>query len=441
MGPEQLQFQTTVKKIHMQSIRLKNVGSAVIQYEWVLNDPQHGFQESKLPDDPSERFMCASAKGQVLPGGEAQTLFTFTSSITGSFISSWRLSTYPDLLEPIDEVIMHGVALEEDSLQRQRSEFRESIFKSQVLRQVTELIDDVFEDVKLQPQLMPDLNAPLLQERLFEQSNTALGLYWSPHSWQHLHEIGDRIADLKMSSSKDKPSSVAPSIVGSAVSQEIGLPCRGRKPTKKKREKEGVDHKDLHTLSGVPSVVRLENELREVAAAKDSELAQEKREVTVELNRTVRAAQVQPLERSLLWWLAHEAVMDIAKALPKSWAAARSSCELTPLPFINPLEADASPDAVEEREKKIEQREAKRGDEEKKAKAKAAPAPVEPVAEPDKPEDGEGGEDVQTFALRAAFMAMAQSPVSLGFVDGRILPCCAHIHLRCETRYPRLCSQ
>jgi 3-phosphoglycerate kinase len=370
--PEQLQFQAVVNKLNMQCIKLKNVGTAVIQYEWVLNDPQHGFQESVLPDDPSDRFMCASAKGQVLPGCEMQTLFTFNSSIPGTFISSWRLSTYPDLLEPIDELIMHGIALEADVLQEQRQGFQKDIFKQQVLRQVQELIDDVFEDVKLRPEPLPDLNASLIQERLFEETNSPLGLYWTPHSWHHLSHIGESIGQLKAKSLQDRPVADEGSldVTRSGSKQDIGQACRGRLPIKKKRGPEGVSHKDLHTLTGVPSVDRLEKELHEVVAPKDSDIAKEKRQVTVELNRAVRGAQAQPLERSPLWWLAHEAVMDVAKLVPSAWASARKSCELAPLPFITPLPEDASPEMVAEHKQKREQRDATRGDEEKESEAK-----------------------------------------------------------------------
>jgi len=117
----------------------------------------------------------------------------------------------------------------------------------------------------------------------------------------------------------------------------------------------------------VPSVKRLEDELRMVVAAKDSEAAKEKREVAVELNRAVRAAQVQPLERSPLWWLAYEMVMDVVKAVPTSYAAARTGAELEPLPFLRPLEEDAAPEVIEEYAKQKQDRDTKRGDEEKEA--------------------------------------------------------------------------
>ena len=39
--------------------------------------------------------------------------------------------------------------------------------------QVSELIDDVFDTVKLQPVPPPDLKAPLIQERLFEETRAA----------------------------------------------------------------------------------------------------------------------------------------------------------------------------------------------------------------------------------------------------------------------------
>jgi 3-phosphoglycerate kinase len=221
---------------------------------------------------------------------------------------------------------------------------------------------------------LPDLSAPLIQERLFEESNAAHGLFWSPHSWHRLIDVGSSIGSLKAKSLKDKSvSDEATAEIAGGTSQD-SVSVRGRMPIRKKRGPDGVSHKDFHTLEGVPSVNRLESELRQVVAPKGSALEKEKREVTVELNRSVREAQVQPLERSPLWWLAHEMVMDIAKAVPRTHAAARKSCELAPLPFAVPPDfeylEDAPPDSVAEYEKLVELRDSRRGEPEKEAEAK-----------------------------------------------------------------------
>jgi len=370
--PEKLQFHSSVNKLNTQSITVKNGGTAVIQYEWILNEPQRGFQESILPDNPTDRFTCSVTKGLVLPGCETVTTFTFVSSVPGTFISTWRLSTYPDLLEPIEEVTMHGMCVESDLLLEQRRELQQGLFKQQVLHQVQELIDDVFDNVKLQRVPPPDLTAPLIQERLFEESNSSLNLYWSPHCWQHLTDIGGSIGRLKRSTQTGggAAEAEASALLSAGVSQELGSAVRGRRPIRKKRGKDGVDHNELHALEGVPSIRRLENELRTVVAPKDTEAALEKRELTVELSRAVRAAQERPLERSPIWWLAYETVMEVAKAVPASYNAARTSCELAAVPFILPPAEDAAPEVIEEYDKQIQERDAKRGEEEKEAEAK-----------------------------------------------------------------------
>jgi len=372
--PEKLQFNTSVKKLNTQCIKVKNIGTAVIQYEWVLNEPQHGFGESILPDDPTDRFMCSATKGLVLPGCETQTLFSFVSSIPGTYTSSWRLSTYPELLEGslIDEVIMHGVAVEADLLLEQRMDFQEGMFKTQVLRQVSELIDDVFDTVKLQPVPPPDLKAPLIQERLFEESNSELGLYCSPHSWQNLTEIGDSISSLKratLSESSVQGSNPFSSMLPTAR-EEVAFVGRGRAPIKKKRGPSGVAHQDLHTLEGVPSVKRLEDELNTVEAAKGSDAFNEKAALAADLKRAVRAAKMPPLERSDLWWLAYETVLEVARSVPASYNAARTGAELLPMPFLLPPAEDAAPEVLEEYDKQIQDRDSKKGDEEKEMEVK-----------------------------------------------------------------------
>jgi len=204
--PNTLQFHADVKKKITQSVRLKNTGTAVITFDWVINAAQHGYQESVLPDEPTDRFTCHTARGQVLPGQEIRTLFTFTSSVPGIFTSSWRLVTYPELLEPINEVMMHGVVVQGDLQLEQRREFKARMLKEQVLHQVEELIEDIVETVKLQPQPPPDLGSPLVQERVFEEVNESLGLYWSGHAWERFADIGERVrAALQEASAAEAP--------------------------------------------------------------------------------------------------------------------------------------------------------------------------------------------------------------------------------------------
>merc|ERR1719221_1319545 len=85
----------------------------------------------------------------------------------------------------------------------QRKEFKARMFKEQVLHQVEELIEDIVQTVKLQPQPPPDLGSPLVQERVFEEVNESLGLYWSGHAWERFADIGERVRTLKETSATD----------------------------------------------------------------------------------------------------------------------------------------------------------------------------------------------------------------------------------------------
>jgi len=304
--PDKLQFRIDVNDSSTQRIRLKNIGTAVIEYEWVLNETPKGFQESILPSDPTVRFMCHNTKGKVLPTGEADTLFTFTSITPGGFTSSWCLNTYPELSSPIRDVQMHGMAFEEDLLRERRQAFQTTIFQQQVLHQVQELIEDVVESVKLQPPPPIDVTRPLLQERLFEEHNSSLNLFWSPAAWDDLGRLNTRIREMQLRANPQTVTGDGTNIPGDmAPSREDTFPARGRRPKKKSDLPNASSYSQgLERTDAIPLAERMQLHVRELKPS-GSGVDREKRDLVVDVFRTTRSAQVRPLERSPLWWVGY----------------------------------------------------------------------------------------------------------------------------------------
>ncbi|CAE8622415.1 unnamed protein product, partial [Polarella glacialis] len=359
--PGKLQFQVDVKKLSVQTVTLKNVGTAVIAFEWVPNLPLHGFQESALPDDPAMHFTCHETKGRVQPGEEVQTFFSFTSEIPGTFTSSWCLRTYPELKEPIFELNMHGTAILGDLQWEQRLAFQRAMRKQQSLGLASELVEDIVESVRLQPPPLPNLSSHLVQERLFEEANVEQGLYWSPHTWNRFMDLKDAVARLvpEAPSGGQKPPADMPHATSST---------RGRQPKPKVEPASAAEALGPLVQLGLPSVARFQLDLATLPGTEPgAEKPAAKVEVCRELARATRAARKQPLERSPTWWLAYEAILEIASVLPGKWAAARTKAGLEPLPFLPPLDEGAPSGEVEEYERQLQERNAKKGDAEKEA--------------------------------------------------------------------------
>jgi len=376
--PPRLQFVTDVNTLSTLIVRLKNVGTAAITYDWKLNTPTHGFQESILPDDPSNRFTCEQAKGHILPGREVSTLFTFTSSTPGVFISSWRLHTYPELLKTITNVTMHGVANEGDLLLERRQGFCKKIHDQQVLRQVQEIIEDMVESVKLEPQVAPDAGLAHVQERLFSERNKDLGLYWCPHAWQRLTTLNERVdALVAQTTPKQQASKGMASPPGDTA--EDGPPARGRRPLKRPepgpppRPPEELAPSPAEMLKKLSTVNAISRQAVPDATREELNIFYEKQSLSVDIPKAVREAQKRPLDRSPIWWAAHEVVTELVLSVPRFAAHARKFAQTEPMPFIKPPDADAAPEAVAEFDEKIAARQALREqDENKEKEAKAS---------------------------------------------------------------------
>jgi hypothetical protein len=348
MTPNKLQFNADIGTTSTLSINIKNVGTTVVQYEWKLNEPEQKFEESVLPTDPTSRFRCEQAKGELLPGRETNTHFIFISEQPGTFLCSWRLNTCPQLMETVTNVFMHGVALKTDLLLERRQIFQKAVHDQQVLHNVQEIISDIVKAVDLVPQPPPDLSSVRVQERLFNERNHSLELYWSPHAWETFVNLQKRVEDLK---AKKPQAAVGKAAAKKSAQSNMRVFGRGRLPVKKPdpgpppRPPEELAPSPivmLRDLAQVPSITR--GQVAQ-AGAKELETYYEKQELSIEIPRSVRAAKVRPLERSPIWAAAYETVMELVLSVPRFAAHSRKYAGLEALPFILPPSADADTEA------------------------------------------------------------------------------------------------
>lgn len=363
VSPSKLHFQADVKRQAARTLRIQNTGTAVVQFEWVQNLPEQTFQESILPEDGTPYFTCHETAGRILPGESVQTMFSFTSDKPGNFTSSWCLKTYPQLKEPITELAMNASATLGDLHAERRSALQEFIKKEQTISLATELAEDIVETVRLQPPVLPPLSEAAVQERLFEEVHAKEGLFWSPQTWESFTALRDQVAGMIPERPKSNEGSKIPSFVP--------RPGRGKTPVPKVDPPSAAEPLPPLESLGVPSLSRMRSELEQLPGTEPgAEKPAEKFEVMRQLERAARTARKCPLERSAVWWMAYETVMEIALTVPGKWAATRQRNSLEPLPFLPPPEDDASPEELEEYNLKLEERKAKLAAEEKEAEVR-----------------------------------------------------------------------
>eukprot|EP00929_Paragymnodinium_shiwhaense_P112629 TRINITY_DN80899_c0_g1_i1.p1 TRINITY_DN80899_c0_g1~~TRINITY_DN80899_c0_g1_i1.p1 ORF type:complete len:1469 (+),score=408.18 TRINITY_DN80899_c0_g1_i1:148-4554(+) len=376
--PGKLQFSAQVKGLATQCIRLRNTGTAVVNYEWKQNLPLQGFQESLLPVDPTSRFMCECAKGQILPGREVETLFTFSSSTPGAFTSSWCLHTYPDLINPITSVFMHGSAKEGDLLEERRQSFCSRMHDDQVLHQIEEIIEDVVEAVKLDPPMPKDPKLPHMQEQLFSQRNAEQHLYWSDFAWRRMEDLQKSCDALTQKTTEPAASSTSKPPVAAEGADIAAKPRRGRVPLKKPnpgppqaRPEEMAPYPPamLAQAQRVPAVPR--QGLAE-ASLPEIELLLQKQGLLADIPRAVRDAQKRPLEKSPVWSAAYEAVVELVMSVPRFADHSRKFAQLEPLKFICPPAEGSSAEEDAKFSEAIEARRALKSQEETQEKEQKA---------------------------------------------------------------------
>lgn len=363
VSPATLHFQADVKMQSAQTLRLRNTGTAVVQFEWVQNLPEQSFQESILPQDGTPYFTCHQTSGRILPGEVVQTMFSFTADKPGTFTSSWCLKTYPELKEPIMKLAMNASATLGDLHWERRSALQEFIKKEQTISLASELAEDIVEAVRLQPPPLPPLSEPAVQERLFEEVNAADGLFWSPQTWDTLSALREQVEGMVPAREQTDE--------GAKIPTFVPRPGRGHAPKPKVEPPSAAEPLPPLESLGVPSISRMRQQLEQLPGTEPgADKPAEKFEVMRQLERAGRTARQCPLERSPVWWMAYETVMEIALTVPGKWAATRQRNGLEPLPFLAPPEDDASPEELEEYTLKLEDRKSKLAPEEKEAEVR-----------------------------------------------------------------------
>lgn len=96
----------------------------------------------------------------IKPGERIKFVFSFLSKVTGIFNEEWELKCEPPCTNDIPTLKLTGSAYLSDQLTEHRKTFHEEIRKNFSLKVATEVIEDVFEEVKTPPPPKPDLEDP-----------------------------------------------------------------------------------------------------------------------------------------------------------------------------------------------------------------------------------------------------------------------------------------
>lgn len=285
MTPGLLEFNSTVDNGALLELTLTNTGSSVVFFQWneFPSDADDFVQRAILPQDDSQRFFCHDASGKLLPGGSTQVTFRFFSKLPGSFTSRWELQTTPHIrLEPFR---MHAICTHSDLFLQQRAEFEKAMHEKQILNQISELVNDVVDDVKTVSDGSPDFADPFIQELYFEDANEHSEVFFQPHLYEKSKNLSAKI--LGGDSSTEE---------GSETEWDLSF-----------------FQLQLAVLSN-PAITN-------------------KRELLSQVNETQRQAQIRPLERSPIWSAMEEVVIGVVNDFESNLNAVREAKGLMAMPF------------------------------------------------------------------------------------------------------------
>lgn len=181
----------------MDSVTAKNVGSSAIYYVWKKIPKQKHFEKSYI--DKQERFFCHHAKNVIKPGEVINFIFSFKSGVTGIFTETWELDLLPKNLKPLPPIRLKGHAITSDPNTEFRDELDIQLQTYHLLNGITEIVDDILEGVKTPPRPPPDLTDPVVCQRIFEDRNKELNLFYNPMVmkwwWKLHHDIEELLKD------------------------------------------------------------------------------------------------------------------------------------------------------------------------------------------------------------------------------------------------------
>ena len=122
---QELHFHEKICNVQVKNIKVKNIGSSAIYFEWVMkNLPKINPNAIK---DPKPNFYCHYQPNVIKPGEEQIFSFSFFSETPGVFVEEIELVCQPEPATPIPPIRLKGTAYIEDSLKNDRAKLAQQL--------------------------------------------------------------------------------------------------------------------------------------------------------------------------------------------------------------------------------------------------------------------------------------------------------------------------
>lgn len=170
MKKEYISFLVETESVGYDNVVVWNNGSAAIYYEWKRIDSVRE-QSNSIQDVNEERFFCHHDQNVIKPGERIRFVFSFLSKLTGVFNEEWQLKCEPPCLQSVPTLKLSGTAYIDDDYNQKRKDFEIEIKQKFSLKIATEIVGDIFEEVKTPPPPHPNLEDPEHFKIEFEELN------------------------------------------------------------------------------------------------------------------------------------------------------------------------------------------------------------------------------------------------------------------------------
>ncbi|CAD8058113.1 unnamed protein product [Paramecium primaurelia] len=195
MKKEHISFLVKTETVGYDNVVVSNNGSAAIYYEWKRIESVRK-QPNSIQDINEERFFCHHDQNVIKPGERIKFVFSFLSKQAGVFNEEWELKCEPPCLTQLPNLKLTGISFIDDELTNGRKEFQKQIKNKFALKIATEIVDDIFEEVKTPPPPKPDLNDPEQFKIEFEELNLGEQLWFTHEIMNFFNFSSDEICQV-----------------------------------------------------------------------------------------------------------------------------------------------------------------------------------------------------------------------------------------------------
>ncbi|CAK77947.1 unnamed protein product (macronuclear) [Paramecium tetraurelia] len=189
--------QLKMKKEHISFlVKTENSRLQIMQLFQIMEVRLFIMSGSELRGGKEERFFCHHDQNVIKPGERIKFVFSFLSKQAGVFNEEWELKCEPPCLTQLPNLKLTGIAFIDDELTNGRKEFQKQVKNKFALKIATEIVDDIFEEVKTPPPPKPDLSDPEQFKIEFEELNLGEQLWFTHEIMNFFNFSSDEICQV-----------------------------------------------------------------------------------------------------------------------------------------------------------------------------------------------------------------------------------------------------